>query len=199
MAVDKTYDRIVAVAMNAMVTDGVKKLSLGDVAYQAGITRVTIYRYFGNKQGLFRAVCLHIASYFQKAADGGADDSMQVVNSRLHQLGSDLRQLPPGNLLARIDEIGKLYPDVYREFRALRQNAIDRLFQQALTAATREHALRDGLNMQVVKAIFLASVIRLIEDPALISSNVSLGELFSTVTEVFRHGILKGADEEAVA
>jgi AcrR family transcriptional regulator len=197
MGLDRTYDRIVAVAMNAMLTDGVKKMSLADVAFRAGITRVTVYRYFGDKRGLVRAVCLRIASYFQKAADAGPNDTMQAVNERLHQLGNDLRQLPPGNLLARIDEIGHLYPEVHQEFRATRQDAIDRMFQEAVDAATREQTLRDGLNRQVIKAIFWASVISLIEDPALISSSVSLGEVFTTVTEVFRHGILKGPVEGA--
>jgi hypothetical protein len=34
-------------------------------------------------------------------------------------------------------------------------------------------------------------VVGLIENPALVSSNVSLAEVFATVTTVFRHGILK--------
>jgi hypothetical protein len=120
---------------------------------------------------------------------------MQAINARLNQLGEDLRSLPPGNLLARIDEIGHLYPEVHEEFRAARQDAVDRLFQQALAVATREQTLREGLNPQVLKAIFWASVIGLIENPTIISSNISLSEVFATVTEVFRHGILKDSAE----
>jgi AcrR family transcriptional regulator len=190
MGLDKTNDRIVAVAIDAMLTDGVKKMSLADIAFKAGITRVTVYRYFGDKRGLVRAVCLRIASYFQKAAQAEPNDTMQAVDVRLNRLGEDLRALPPGNLLARIDEIGRLYPEVHEEFRATRQDAIDRLFQQAIAAATRERTFRSDLNLQVLKVIFGASVINLIENPTIISSNISLSEVFATVTEVFRHGIL---------
>ena len=157
----------------------------------AGVTRVTVYRYFGNKRGLVRAVCRRIAAIFQKAAKAGPKDSIDELNRRLNQLGEDLRELPAGNLLVRLEEISRLYPVEYREFRVARQEAVDRIFQQALAAATREHALRDGLNLRVLKAVFCSAVIGLIENPALVSSNVPLTEVFSTVTEVFRHGILK--------
>jgi AcrR family transcriptional regulator len=195
MGLDGTYERIASVATAVMLADGVKKMSLADIAFKAGITRVTVYRYFGDKRGLVRAVCLRIAAYFQKAAEEGPNDSTHDIDLRLNQLGESLRALPPGNLLARIEEISHLYPDVHEEFRSTRQNAIDRIFLQALTIAMREHTLRDGLNPQVLKAIFWSSVIGLIENPTIISSNVSLSEVFATVTEVFRRGILKDSSE----
>jgi AcrR family transcriptional regulator len=197
MALEKTYERIVSVATEVILTQGGARMSLADVAYRAGITRVTVYRYFGNRRGLIRAVCQRIASIFQRAADGGPQDSMNDVNLRLNRLGRELSELPAGNLLARLEEISRLYPDDYREFRTARQEAVDRLFQQALAAATREHTLREGLNLQVLKAVFCSAVVGLIENPALVSSQISLAEVFSTVTEVFRHGILKGPAEES--
>jgi AcrR family transcriptional regulator len=197
MAIDNTYERIVTAAIRLILIQGVRKTSLADIAQEAGVTRVTVYRYCGDKKGLLRGVCQRIASIFQRAADGKACDSVRDVDLRLNNLGKELSMLPQGNLLARLDEINRLHPDVHEEFRAARQDAVDRLFQQALMAATQECALRDGLNLHVLKAIFLAAVMGLIENPAIISSNVSLTEVFATVTEVFRHGILKDSAEGA--
>jgi AcrR family transcriptional regulator len=192
MGLDSTSDRIVSVATAIMLADGVKKMSLADVAFKSGVTRVTVYRYFHDKQGVIRAVCLHIAGYFQKAAEAASpQDSMQDIEFRLNRLGEDLRAMPPGNLLARINEIGRLYPEVHWEFHAARQEAIDKMFEQQIAAAEREQSLHPGLNLQVVRAIFDASVIGLLENPALISSNVTLSELFATVTQVFRYGIVR--------
>ena len=70
------------------------------------------------------------------------------------------------------------------------QAAVDKLFRQALAAAAREGTLREGLNRDVLKAIFWAAVVGLFENPALISSNVPLKEIFTTVTDLFRYGIL---------
>jgi AcrR family transcriptional regulator len=191
MSVDATLERITGAALRLFLSAGVKKTDLANVAYQADVARVTVYRYCGDKKGLVQAVCHRIASSFQQAADQGTAESFDDLDLRLNRLGVDLENLPKGNLLACLEEIHRLYPDVYEEFRQTRQKAVDCIFQQALDIATREQTLRDSINPEVLKAIFWAAVVGLIENPALISSNISLAEIFATVTEVFRHGILK--------
>ena len=195
MVVDTTLARITVAALELILAQGVKKTDLAQVAARAAVTRVTVYRYCGNKQGLVRAVCLRMAAIFRRAAEGRPTDSVRDIDLRLKRLGEELSEMPKGDLLVRLEEIQRLYPDVYAEFRALRQAAVDGIFQQALAAATRERSLRKGLNQEVLKAIFWAAVVGLIENPALVSSNISLAEIFTTVTEVFRHGILKSAAE----
>ena len=195
MSADETSERIVLSALKAFLKQGVKRSSLTDVAYEAGVTRITVYRYFGDKQGLVEAVCRHVAGVFRRAAEGSPGDSVPDVDARLKRLGDDLGRLPPGNLLARFEEIRRLYPAVYEEFCAARGNAIDQIFEQAVAVATRQHAIREGVNLQVAKAMFWASVVGLIENPTLIAANVSLAEICETVTAVLRHGMLKGDDE----
>jgi len=191
MEIDATASRIVSAAMELFLARGVKRVSVTDVAYRAGITRVTVYRHYGDKRGLVAAVCGQIAAVFQRAANGTEGESMREIDERLNCLGLELRALPQGNLLACLEEISRLFPEVYQEFRDARQAAIDSIFRQVLAAATREGTFRAGLNVEVLRAIFWAAVVGLIEDPALISSNVSLSEVVATVTGVFRHGILR--------
>jgi len=104
-------------------------------------------------------------------------------------LGDELSALPHGNWLVRLEEINRLYPAVYAEFRQVREAAVDRLLDQSLDAARRDGALRDDLHPDILRAIFWSSVIGLIENPALISANVSLAEVLTTVREVFWSGI----------
>jgi len=191
MSNDTTAERILTSALASLLHQGVQKTTLADVAFQAGLTRGTIYRYFGDKQSLVRAVCLRIAAIFQRAAQAGPEDSTEDINRRLGQMGDELGALPKGNLLGLFEEIHRRYPVVHEEFRKAREEAVDNIFQQSLAAATREGALREGLNVEVLRAIFWAAVVNLLENPALMSSNVSLPEICTTVTEVFRHGILK--------
>jgi AcrR family transcriptional regulator len=191
MSSDTTLERITTTALGLFLRRGVRKTDLVEVAFQAGFARVTIYRYCGDKKGLIRAVCRRIASIFQKAAEEGSAQSWNDIDQRLNCLGRELSELPKGNLLACLEETRRMYPDVYEEFCSLRQTAVDTLFRHALEVADREHTLREGINLEVLKAIFWAAVVGLIENPTLISSNISLAEIFTTVTEVFRHGILK--------
>lgn len=132
MSSDTTAERIIASALASLLHKGVQKTTLADVAFQAGITRVTIYRYFGDKQSLVRAVCLRIAAIFQRAAQAGPEDTTDDINRRLSQMGDELGALPKGNLLGLFEEIHRRYPEVHEEFRRAREEAVDSIFQQAL-------------------------------------------------------------------
>jgi AcrR family transcriptional regulator len=198
MRCDKTSERIVLAAVEIFLTRGVKRSSLAEVAFEAGVTRITVYRYFGNKQGLVEAVCRHVAAVFQRAAEGSPGDNTLQIDARLSRMGEELGSLSPGNLLARFEEIHRLFPAAYEEYRAAREGALDQIFAQALAAAEREHALREGLNLQVVKAMFWASVVGLIENPALMAANIPHSEICATVTAVLRHGMLKSNQDCAM-
>ena len=53
-----TEQRILDAAMAAMASYGLAKLSLEDVAREAGMSRQTVYRYFGSKDALVTAAIL---------------------------------------------------------------------------------------------------------------------------------------------
>ena len=137
MNIDGTAERIVVSALKTFLAQGVRRSSLSDIAYGAGVTRITVYRYFGDKEGIVAAACRHVASIFRRAAEGSPDDSTAQIDIRLKRMGEELARLPPGNLLAQFDEIRRLYPAVYEEFRAARESALDQIFAQAVTAALR--------------------------------------------------------------
>ena len=53
-----THDRILDAATAAMVRHGLAKMSLEDVAKELGMSRQTVYRYFGSKDALVTATIL---------------------------------------------------------------------------------------------------------------------------------------------
>jgi AcrR family transcriptional regulator len=199
MSRDNTVERIARAALQLIAQQGAKKSDLDEVARLAGVTRVTVYRHFGDKQGLVRAACLLISDCFARASAEFPADAPPDMDARLLQLGADLRELPQGNLLQRLDEISRLYPDVYHAFRAAREQALDRLLEMLLESARRDGTLRDDLHADVVRAVFRSAVIGLIENPALISSNVSLADVLTNVQEIFSHGILKPPSDSMLA
>ena len=116
MGVDETSDRIVLSALAVFLRQGVRRSSLTDVAFEAGITRITVYRYFGDKRGLVEAVCRHVGGIFRRAAEGHPHDTAAQIDARLSHLGEELGRLRPGNWLACFEEIRRLYPAVHEEF-----------------------------------------------------------------------------------
>jgi len=55
---DPTTERILDACYTELLTYGVRRLSIEDVARRAGIARITVYRRFANKPALVRAVIL---------------------------------------------------------------------------------------------------------------------------------------------
>ena len=192
MRVDTTLDRITGGRPRAYPRPGRQENRFGRGGPRAAVTRVTVYRYCGNKKAWSAAVCLRIAAVFQRAAEWPAHrfDLRHRCASESFRRG--VKRHAQGRFAGPAGRDSPALSGRVCRISRLRQAAVDAIFQQALAVATRERSLRRGANLEVLKAIFWAAVVGLIENPALVSSSISLAEIFTTVTEVFRHGHSQG-------
>ncbi|BDX33105.1 TetR family transcriptional regulator [Mycobacterium antarcticum] len=62
-----TRERILAATAEVLGSNGINKLSLSDVATQAGVSRPTLYRWFGSKQDLLDAFVVWERSFYEQA------------------------------------------------------------------------------------------------------------------------------------
>jgi AcrR family transcriptional regulator len=66
--------RILAATAEVLGSNGMSKLSLSEVALQAGVSRPTLYRYFADKRELLDAFVVWERQYYERAvADATAD------------------------------------------------------------------------------------------------------------------------------
>ena len=65
-----TRRRILAATFVVLSRDGRRKLQLSDVAAEAGVSRPTLYRYFGSKEGLLQAFGLYEQDNFDSGIAG---------------------------------------------------------------------------------------------------------------------------------
>jgi AcrR family transcriptional regulator len=63
--VERTRCNVIAAIRKGLIETGYHRLSLEQVAEDAGVTRVTIYRRFGSKLGLLEATAEHLAQQAQ--------------------------------------------------------------------------------------------------------------------------------------
>ena len=193
----KTADRIIDSAFETFTRRGVLKASLEDVAAAAGVTRVTIYRYFSNKETLVAAVCQRILHPFTVAAAAGTTVTMEQYDDWLLELLKGLRDLPVSQFLPCLAEIQSAFPEIHRDFRQQRDAAIDHIFQDAMRVVRDAGYWREELHPTVVQVIFRSSVIGLGENPQIVSADISYEELCLTVIDVFRYGTLKADAKQA--
>lgn len=187
---EETRERIILAALRLFMAQGIKKTTMDDVAVHTGLTRVTVYRYFGEKKHLVRTAFMHIISVFQKAQEDIYQEQSRDVEKYIDQIGAELASLPKGDLPSRMEELRRLYPDILDEFHRARLSAIEKIFDRLFEVATEQGLLREGLNQAVIQTFFIETVVKVVESPNLLSLNLSSAEIYSTVKAIFLHGIL---------
>jgi AcrR family transcriptional regulator len=187
----KTRIKILSAALNLLLQQGIKKTTLGEVAYQAGVTRVTVYRYFADKRTLVHDSLMTIPAALTKLDSVMTGEGHHDVDSDLARLADAFASFPSGDLPSLLDETRRLYPDIWKEFHCRRTAAIQAIFDLLFANLTSAGKLRPGLNRAIVQAFFMSSVVKVLDDPSLVSMGLSASEVFDTVKTIFLHGVLK--------
>lgn len=103
--------QVLDAALDRFLTFGIRRTSMDDVATAAGVGRATVYRRFGNRDGLIRAVVLRELYAFLSRVDApveAIEDPQErfvegfvatIREARRHPLLSRLRDIEPESLL----------------------------------------------------------------------------------------------------
>ncbi len=109
---DRTAEKILDAAVLEVATGGVAKLKVEGVARRAGVNRATVYRRFGDLDGVMEAVTMRegrrMAEVVARAVEGVADSAEQLVEAfvasmrmaREHPIISRTASFEPGQLIA---------------------------------------------------------------------------------------------------
>jgi AcrR family transcriptional regulator len=187
---DPTREKILISTLAVFSERGISKTSLNEVAYRAGVTRVTVYRHFEDKKELVRAAFLRVEQVFEKGLADLKRNPHEDGEKILNQIGEGLSALPSGDAFARMDELKRLYPDVYSAVQQVRVSTLSGLFENLFAATKRKGRLKSGLNGQFVRAVFLELAINLFENPRLKAFGLSDAELYLAIKDLFCVGFL---------
>ena len=187
---DKTREKILLSSLAVFSERGIAKTSLHEVAFRAGVTRVTVYRHFEGKKELVRQALLRVEQVFEKGLADLKRNPREDGEKVLDQIGDGLSLLPRADAFAQMDELKRLYPDVYSAVQQVRVSTLSGLFKHLFAATKRQGKLRSGMNQQLVQAVFLELAINLFDNPRLKSFGLSDAELYRALKELFCAGIL---------
>jgi AcrR family transcriptional regulator len=187
---DQTREKIVLSALALFSERGIGKTSMHEVAFRAGVTRVTVYRHFSEKKELVRAAFLRVEQVFQTGLAELERNPLADWESVLNQIGEGLSVLPAGDVSARAAELKRLYPDVYASIQEVRVATLNGMFDHFSAMAKRQGLLRPGLNQSIVKAVFWELVINFFDNPRFKSFGLSDADLYHALTDILLYGIL---------
>jgi AcrR family transcriptional regulator len=187
-----TREKILLCALELFFSQGIKKTSVEEIAHQAGVTRITVYRYFAGKKYLVQAAILRSEQVFKDGLRTLEQNPNTDLMEFLDQLGEGLDALPSGDLAALLNELKRLYPGVYADFQEARATYMNGIFGHLFCMLENQNLLRSGLNREIVQALFWESLINIFDNPGFNSFGLSNVELYRVVTDTLLYGMLKG-------
>jgi len=194
--VPATRQRILLAARDLLVARGVRRVSMDDVAQGAGITRVTVYRHYGDRESLVRAAFLHLADSLDAVVADLAGEAHPDVDAFLARIGEVITALPAGLQTAMAD-LQRAYPAVYTEVQERERRAIGALFDLLYSSAEAQGRIRPGLRRPVVEILFWEVVTGFLDYDALQDQGLSPAEVYRTIIGVFLNGMLVEAGPRA--
>jgi AcrR family transcriptional regulator len=190
-ATRQTRERILRAALELFSRQGIGATSLAEVALRSGVSRVTIYRYFPDKQALAGEVFILGDQAFRRGLQELKERAGVTPEQVIRVIGEGLAAVPPGDTAARVDELHRLYPEAYRRFQSVRAATLDALFDGLFKLAGRLGTLRPGLDRRLVEAVFSELVVGFFEKPAFLTLGMSGVELYEAVSGLLLHGMLR--------
>lgn len=184
-----TRQRILTAARDLLVTRGVRRVSMDEVADAAGVTRMTVYRHFGDREALVREAFLQLAEGLEAVVADLGQEAHPDVDAVLERIGEIVGVIPAG-AQAAMAELEKAHPEVYAEARERERRAIGALFDLLYSGAEAQGRLRSGLKRPVVEVLFWQVVTGFYEYPTLQAQGLSPAEVFRTIVDVLLNGML---------
>ncbi len=187
-----TRERILLAALQLFGERGIAATSLNEVADRAGVTRVTIYRYFADKECLVREAFLRIEQVFIDGVREMKRNRRAHLEDIMNGIGERLSHLPLGDAFARAEELKRLYPAAYAAVQDVRVSTLNELFNQFGSRARREGRMRHGLNHKLFQAVYWELTINFFDNPRFRSLGLSDAELYRGMMDILLHGALGG-------
>lgn len=186
----ETNERIMRAAGELFIAQGIRKTSLEEIAQRAGVSRMTIYRYHGDKKGLVRHMFESAAKVFERVRASMKKGAPEDILGVLGQFQSGLGRMSSASFIGRFDELSRVYPDIYEEYRAKRKAALDSVFGTVLKTLKQRGMLRPGINETVLRAVFFDAIVNIVENPEVAGTKLPREEIFRTIREVLLFGII---------
>lgn len=185
-----TASRLATTALQLLMDSGLHGVTGKAVADAAGVSRMTVHRYFPSKEMLIEAALGKVAHVFEEALEV----TERGVDTTIVRLGEAIARLPRGDLPTRLAEIRTAYPDIHDRFLTARRNALDAMLNQVFLEGQEEGRLRSDLNQHVAEVFVRESLANLfVPNPGLLGRGIKPIEIFRTVKEIIMHGIIEPA------
>ena len=192
---DEKVDRILSESLRLFMKNGIRSISMDDIAKELGMSKKTIYQYVANKTELVEMVLDFMREKESNICIDGDITKMNAIDILLavsRNVSRQMKDLNPINAY----ELQKYYPTIYREFILKKRDHVYTTLKQNFEQGIAEGIYRNDLDIDLVARLYIQKLID-VHDPEFLSS-VNFG--FEKVFQVMFDNHIRGiANAEGLA
>lgn len=133
---NKKYEHIRAVVIKMIIQQGIDKISMDEIADQAAVSKVTIYKYYKDKEQLYLTVGTYLLESYMTNMIRAVDVATDIFDkmSAVVDIYSDFIS---SEYLWACNEVAKYYNDFYDVidiFEGRRKEVINKIINQGIVA-----------------------------------------------------------------
>ena len=192
---DEKVDRILSESLRLFMKNGIRSISMDDIAKELGMSKKTIYQYVANKTELIEMVLDFMREKESNICIDGDISKMNAIDILLAVSKNVSRQMKDLNPINAY-ELQKYYPSIYREFILKKRDHVYTTLKQNFEQGIAEGIYRNDLDIDLVARLYIQKLVD-VHDPEFLSS-VNFG--FEKVFQVMFDNHIRGiANAEGLA
>jgi Transcriptional regulator len=179
--------RIIEQSSDLFLQQGIKSITMSDIAQNLGISKRTLYEIFPNKEELLEEVFESYMGRTEKEMKEFLTGSDNVIDTLMRIYAKQLSEMQHTNKVAMYD-LRKYYPKVYEKVNCEHQRKIDHfipLFEKGIE----QGLIRDDVNVQILLWILETQFKQLMENDRFLVNEYSIREFVREIILTFTRGI----------
>ena len=185
---DEKVDRILSESLRLFKKNGIRSVTMDDVAKELGMSKKTIYQYFANKTELVEKVLIHMHEKERIPCIGEDTQNMNAIDILLavsRNVSIQLKDMNPINAY----ELQKYYPAIYREFIIRKRDHVFEQVKQNFAQGIAEGIYRNDLDIDLVARLYIQKLVDVHDPEFLESVHFSFEKVFQVMFDNHIRGI----------
>ena len=180
--------RIIREAMPLFFKNGIRSITMSDIANELGISKRTLYEVFENKEELLEACFNERLRQTDEAIDSLAQSSENVIEALMRIYAQHLRS-SQGMSRTIIHDLKKYYRPIYQKIELRKQDGFQ-FFIPLMTKGIEQGLIREDINFEMIIWLVKAQFKSLIDDEYIPTDKYSTNEFIRAIILNFIRGIV---------
>lgn len=182
-------NRILWKARELMLTQGVKQVTMDDLASQLGISKKTIYQFYKDKDSLVESVVeleLEDHSYKHKKAQADSENAVHEIFMAIEEMQEMFKSMNP----IALNELAKYYPTAFQKINVFRNDFMLNIIKTNLLRGIEEGVYRSNVDVDILSKYRLATLFVSFDIQLYPIGKYDLAKVNFQIMENFTYGVM---------